>query len=132
MRNKVYETLMAKANVKTGIVKVVMKELAQELDVDYQRLTRAVKALENDGLIELDSAGRQGTIVTVKELRQGITKTYSVPVVQESKTVKNAKAILQMEPDFMKELLKYCMALRGTVEELLKEVEKNEGGTVPR
>lgn len=132
MRNKVYETLMAKANVKTGIVKVVMKELAQELDVDYQRLTRAVKALENDGLIELDSAGRQGTIVTVKELRQGITKTYSVPVVQESKTVKNAKAILQMEPDFMKELLKYCMVLRGTVEELLKEVEKNEGGTVPR
>ena len=132
MRNKVYETLMAKANVKTGIVKVVMKDLAQELDVDYQRLTRAVKALKNDGLIELDSAGRQGTIVTVKELRQGITKTYSVPVVQESKTVKNAKAILQMEPDFMKELLKYCMALRGTVEELLKEVEKNEGGTVPR
>lgn len=132
MRNKVYETLMAKANVKTGIVKVVMKELAQELDVDYQRLTRAVKALENDGLIELDSAGRQGTIVTVKELRQGITKTYSVPVVQESKTVKNAKAILQMEPDFMKELLKYCMVLRGTVEELLKEVEKNEGGAVPR
>lgn len=132
MRNKVYETLMAKANVKTGIVQVVMKDLAQELDVDYQRLTRAVKALKNDGLIELDSAGRQGTIVTVKELRQGITKTYSVPVVQESKTVKNAKAILQMEPDFMKELLKYCMALRGTVEELLKEVEKNEGGTVPR
>lgn len=132
MRNKVYETLMAKANVKTGIVKVVMKDLAQELDVDYQRLTRAVKALKNDGLIELDSAGRQGTIVTVKELRQGITKTYSVPVVQESKTVKNAKAILQMEPDFMKELLKYCMVLRGTVEELLKEVEKNEGGTVPR
>lgn len=132
MRNKVYETLMAKANVKTGIVKVVMKDLAQELDVDYQRLTRAVKALKNDGLIELDSAGRQGTIITVKELRQGITKTYSVPVVQESKTVKNAKAILQMEPDFMKELLKYCMALRGTVEELLKEVEKNEGGTVPR
>lgn len=132
MRNKVYETLMAKANVKTGIVQVVMKDLAQELDVDYQRLTRAVKSLKNDGLIELDSAGRQGTIVTVKELRQGITKTYSVPVVQESKTVKNAKAILQMEPDFMKELLKYCMALRGTVEELLKEVEKNEGGTVPR
>lgn len=132
MRNKVYETLMAKANVKTGIVKVVMKDLAQELDVDYQRLTRAVKALKNDGLIELDSAGRQGTIVTVKELRQGITKTYSVPVSQESKTVKNAKAILQMEPDFMKELLKYCMVLRGTVEELLKEVEKNEGGTVPR
>ena len=132
MRNKVYETLMAKANVKTGIVKVVMKDLAQELDVDYQKLTRAVKALKNDGLIELDSAGRQGTIVTVKELRQGITKTYSVPVLQESKTVKNAKAILQMEPDFMKELLKYCMALRGTVEELLKEVEKNEGGTVPR
>ena len=132
MINKVYETLMAKANVKTGIVKVVMKDLAQELDVDYQRLTRAVKALKNDGLIELDSAGRQGTIVTVKELRQGITKTYSVPVLQESKTVKNAKAILQMEPDFMKELLKYCMALRGTVEELLKEVEKNEGGTVPR